>query len=88
MRRGSREAGFSPDPLSGKPLRYYIDVILGVFLKGAGPAELWPQALAPGDWRGSVYRLGHRVSAAIEPALVATTKKSQPRGPLISERRA
>jgi ABC-2 type transport system permease protein len=28
------------------PLRYYMDVTLGVFLKGAGPAELWPQALA------------------------------------------
>jgi ABC-2 type transport system permease protein len=28
------------------PLRYYMDVILGVFLKGAGFAELWPQALA------------------------------------------
>jgi len=28
------------------PLRYYMDVILGVFLKGAGIAELWPQAAA------------------------------------------
>lgn len=28
------------------PLRYYMDIILGVFLKGAGPAELWTQALA------------------------------------------
>lgn len=28
------------------PLRHYMDVILGVFLKGAGLAELWPQALA------------------------------------------
>lgn len=28
------------------PLRYYMDVILGVFLKGSGWAELWPQALA------------------------------------------
>lgn len=28
------------------PLRYYMDVILGVFLKGAGVMELWPQALA------------------------------------------
>ncbi len=28
------------------PLRYYMDVILGVFLKGAGLRELWPQALA------------------------------------------
>lgn len=30
----------------GSPLRYYMDVILGVFLKGAGWAQLWPQALA------------------------------------------
>ncbi len=28
------------------PLRHYMDVILGVFLKGAGLPELWPQALA------------------------------------------
>lgn len=28
------------------PLRYYMDIILGVFLKGAGLAALWPQALA------------------------------------------
>ncbi|GMQ90580.1 MAG: hypothetical protein BMS9Abin10_0975 [Gammaproteobacteria bacterium] len=28
------------------PLRYYMDVIPNVFLKGGGLAELWPQALA------------------------------------------
>lgn len=28
------------------PLRHYMDVILGIFLKGAGLADLWPQALA------------------------------------------
>ncbi|HLF10897.1 MAG TPA: ABC transporter permease [Gammaproteobacteria bacterium] len=28
------------------PLRYYMEIILGVFLKGAGWAELWPQAAA------------------------------------------
>lgn len=28
------------------PLRHYMDVILGVFLKGAGMDVLWPQALA------------------------------------------
>lgn len=27
------------------PLRYYMDIILGIFLKGAGMAELWPQAV-------------------------------------------
>jgi ABC-2 type transport system permease protein len=28
------------------PLRHYMEVILAVFLKGAGLAELWPHALA------------------------------------------
>ncbi|MBW7950060.1 MAG: ABC transporter permease [Pseudorhodoplanes sp.] len=28
------------------PLRHYLDVILGLFLKGSGPRELWPQAVA------------------------------------------
>jgi ABC-2 type transport system permease protein len=28
------------------PLRYFMDIVLGVFLKGAGWAELWPQAAA------------------------------------------
>lgn len=28
------------------PLRHYMDVILGIFLKGTGIAELWPQTLA------------------------------------------
>lgn len=28
------------------PLRYYMDILLGVFLKGAGWRELWPQSLA------------------------------------------
>lgn len=28
------------------PLRHYMDVILGIFLKGAGTEDLWPQALA------------------------------------------
>jgi ABC-2 type transport system permease protein len=28
------------------PLRYYTDIILGTFLKGAGLSELWPQSLA------------------------------------------
>ncbi|HRQ63630.1 MAG TPA: ABC transporter permease [Xanthomonadaceae bacterium] len=28
------------------PLRHYFEIILGVFLKGAGWADLWPQALA------------------------------------------
>jgi ABC-2 type transport system permease protein len=28
------------------PVRYYTDIILGIFLKNAGLAELWPQTLA------------------------------------------
>jgi len=32
----------------GSPLRHYVDVILGIFLKGAGFPDLWPQALALG----------------------------------------
>jgi ABC-2 type transport system permease protein len=28
------------------PVRYYTDIILGIFLKGAGLTELWPQTLA------------------------------------------
>ena len=28
------------------PLRYFLDIVRGVFLKGAGIGELWPQALA------------------------------------------
>ena len=28
------------------PLRHYMEVILAIFLKGAGLAQLWPQALA------------------------------------------
>lgn len=28
------------------PLRYYMDIILGVFLKGSGWTQLWPQAVA------------------------------------------
>jgi ABC-2 type transport system permease protein len=28
------------------PLRYYLEIVRGVFLKGAGISELWPQGLA------------------------------------------
>lgn len=27
------------------PVRYYTDIILGIFPKGTGLAELWPQAV-------------------------------------------
>lgn len=39
-----------PPPLQAlsqaSPLRHYFEILLGVFLKGAGMAELWPQAVA------------------------------------------
>jgi len=28
------------------PLRYFLEIVRGIFLKGTGIAELWPQALA------------------------------------------
>ena len=28
------------------PLRYFLEIVRGIFLKGAGLAELWPQAIA------------------------------------------
>jgi ABC-2 type transport system permease protein len=28
------------------PARYFMEIVRGVFLKGLGPAELWPQMLA------------------------------------------
>jgi len=28
------------------PLRYFLEIVRGIFLKGSGLAELWPQALA------------------------------------------
>ncbi len=28
------------------PVRHYLDIVLGIFLKGVGMAELWPQILA------------------------------------------
>jgi ABC-2 type transport system permease protein len=28
------------------PLRYFLEIVRGIFLKGAGPSELWPQASA------------------------------------------
>ncbi len=30
----------------GSPLRYYMEIILGIFLKGAGGRELWQEAAA------------------------------------------
>lgn len=39
------------------PLRHYMDVILGIFLKGSGFAELWPQALALAAIGGPLFGL-------------------------------
>jgi ABC-2 type transport system permease protein len=39
------------------PLRHYMDVTLGVFLKGSGIAELWPQALALAGIGALLYAL-------------------------------
>lgn len=37
------------------PTRYYMEIVRGVFLKGQGQAELWPQALALGVLGGVLY---------------------------------
>ena len=39
------------------PLRHYMDVTLGVFLKGSGIAQLWPQALALAGIGALLYAL-------------------------------
>jgi drug efflux transport system permease protein len=40
------------------PLRYYLDIALGIFLKGAGLAVLWPQALAMATLGFAIFGLG------------------------------
>jgi ABC-2 type transport system permease protein len=32
------------------PLRYYLEVLRGIFLRGADWVELWPQACALAGW--------------------------------------
>jgi ABC-2 type transport system permease protein len=39
------------------PLRHYLEVTLGVFLKGAGMAELWPQTLTLAGLGALLYAL-------------------------------
>ena len=39
------------------PLRYFIVIIRGIFLKGVGMAELWPQALALVIFGGAILTL-------------------------------
>ena len=33
------------------PVRYFLEIVRGIFLKGSGPAVLWPQMLALGGVR-------------------------------------
>lgn len=40
------------------PTRYYMEVTRGVFLKGQGAAELWPQAVALAVLGGGIYLTG------------------------------
>lgn len=40
------------------PLRYYLEIGLGIFLKGVGIKELWPQALAMGGLGVVIFSLG------------------------------
>ena len=35
------------------PLRYFMEIVRGIFLKGAGVAVLWPQMAA---WRCTAWR--------------------------------
>jgi ABC-2 type transport system permease protein len=39
------------------PLKYYLTVVRGIFLKGAGWSELWPQALALAAWGAAILGL-------------------------------
>ncbi|MEI7732219.1 MAG: ABC transporter permease [Verrucomicrobiota bacterium] len=39
------------------PLRYYLEALRGIFLRGAGWQELWPQALALAAWGTALLAL-------------------------------
>ena len=39
------------------PLRYYLVIVRGIFLKGIGIAALWPQALALAIWGVTILTL-------------------------------
>ncbi len=39
------------------PLKYYLTIVRGIFLKGAGGPELWPQALALAAWGAAILGL-------------------------------
>jgi ABC-2 type transport system permease protein len=40
------------------PLRYYLEIGLGIFLKGIGMEVLWPQAVAMGGLGLGIFALG------------------------------
>jgi ABC-2 type transport system permease protein len=40
------------------PLRYFIDVVYGILLKGNGLSELWRHVLAMGLLGGSLFGFG------------------------------
>ncbi|NIR30855.1 MAG: ABC transporter permease [Gammaproteobacteria bacterium] len=40
------------------PVRYYLEIGLGVFLKGVGPTVLWPQILAMAGLGAAIFSLG------------------------------
>ena len=40
------------------PLRYYLEIGLGIFLKGVGIRELWPQTLAMAGLGGAIFAVG------------------------------
>ncbi len=39
------------------PLRYFLEIVRGIFLKGTGVAELWPQALALAAFGATILTL-------------------------------
>jgi ABC-2 type transport system permease protein len=39
------------------PMRYFVEIVRGIFLKGAGPSVLWPQMLALGVYGVTVILL-------------------------------
>ena len=47
------------------PLRYFLVIVRGIFLKGVGLETLWPQALALAGWGAGDPDAGH---AAVEQA--------------------
>jgi len=39
------------------PLRYFVEIVRGIFLRGAGIAELWPQVVALVVLGGVIFAL-------------------------------